>query len=561
MPESKHYLRDAKTGEKIELETSGKRLSVLFKDDDLMAFKKTLSELEKIALNASLKKISSRVYEIEYINNPTDEEIKEVKGRLQKELTNAIPYNVYKAKDQYGLIYTTDEIIVTFSAGTSADTIRLLEEKYNLIKLDEYSDDQLVCVFGQKPGNWVNPIEVANNMENENGVENAEPNLINRLINTSTLTRPTDDFFRKQWQLETNNQPNVFVNADVNAREAWDRLNSGGDPNVVIAVVDFGFDLTHPDLVNKIVKPNEINETSLDRFDFAEKAGAPKFPKPRTLFEDHGTSCAGIAVAEKNENGVVGVAFDCKFLPVRCPDDPSNFELCKIFRAIRNKADVISCSYAPEVSAAASPALNRLIEKIAKSEGRQGQGCVICFAAGNANLPLDEMVDKPTIFVKGRPQQLDFTGRVLNPYASNGNVIAVAASTAKNKKAMYSNWGKEIWVCAPSNDIEEEDGAFIEPSITTTSSRGNLGNNLYTDKFTGTSAATPLVAGIAALIISANPTLTADEVKDIIKKTADKINPNDNPDGKYDNDGRSKWYGFGKVNAGRAVEMALGMRS
>jgi len=147
MPESKHYLRDAKTGEKIELETSGKRLSVLFKDDDLMAFKKTLSELEKIALNASLKKISSRVYEIEYINNPTDEEIKEVKGRLQKELTNAIPYNVYKAKDQYGLIYTTDEIIVTFSAGTSADTIRLLEEKYNLIKLDEYSDDQLVCVL------------------------------------------------------------------------------------------------------------------------------------------------------------------------------------------------------------------------------------------------------------------------------------------------------------------------------------------------------------------------------------------------------------------------------
>ncbi len=563
MPASIPYLREPKTGNKIELEPSEKRLAVLFKEDDLMAFKKTLFEIEKMPLNANLKKISSRVYEIEYVDIPSDEEIKVITGRLQNELKNVIPYKVYKAKDQYGLIYITDEIMVTFSAGTSADSIRLLEEKYNLNKIDEYADDQLVCVFAQKPGNWVNPIEVANNMENEKGVEIAEPNLINRLVNTATVERPTDDFFSKQWQLETNNQPNVFANADVNAREAWDRLNGGGDPTVIIAVVDFGFDLTHPDLVNKIVKPEEINETNLDKFDFAAKRGAPKFPKPRTTFEDHGTSCAGIAAAEKNENGVVGIAFGCKILPVRCPDDPSNFELCKIFRAIRDKADVISCSYAPEVSAPASPTLANLIEKIAKFEGRQRQGCVICFAAGNANLPLNERVVKPTIFVKGRPQQLDFTGRVLNPYASHDDVIAVAASTAKNKKAMYSNWGREIWVCAPSNDIEEEDGAFIEPSITTTSSRGNLGNNLYTDRFTGTSAATPLVAGIAALIISANPRLTADEVKDIIKKTADKINPNDNPDGKYDNDndGRSKWYGFGKVNAGRAVEMALGMRS
>ena len=84
---------------------------------------------------------------------------------------------------------------------------------------------------------------------------------------------------------------------------------------------------------------------------------------------------------------------------------------------------------------------------------------------------------------------------------------------------------------------------------------GNLDSKLYTDEFGGTSSAAPLVAGVAALVISANPALTATEVKDIIKETADKINPDNNdPEGKYDNDGHSKWYGYGKVNAGNAVK-------
>ena len=111
-----------------------------------------------------------------------------------------------------------------------------------------------------------------------------------------------------------------------------------------------------------------------------------------------------------------------------------------------------------------SPTLENLMEKMAKSEGRQGQGCVICFAAGNGNLPLNERRTRPNNFCERGTEQLrDFTGRVLNPYASHADVIAVAASTAKNKKAMYSNWGKEIWVCAPSNDIRGWE-RIIEPS-------------------------------------------------------------------------------------------------
>ena len=249
MADTKYYLRDAKTGKKIQLETSEKGLTILVKEKDPVAIKKALSQIERMAQKASLRKISSRVYEIEYPNNPPDEEINKLILRIRKQVPNVIPYNVYKAKDRYGLIYITDEILVTFSMIPSADSIKLLTKKYKLNKIEEYADDQLICVFAPKPGNWDNPIEVANKIETEMGVKIAEPNLVHRLVNT--LARPTDTFFGKQWQLETNNQPNVSPDAHVNAREAWDRLNGGGDPNVVIAVVDFGFDLTHPDLVNK----------------------------------------------------------------------------------------------------------------------------------------------------------------------------------------------------------------------------------------------------------------------------------------------------------------------
>ena len=334
-------------------------------------------------------------------------------------------------------------------------------------------------------------------------------------------------------------------------------MNGGGDPNIVIAVVDFGFDLKHPDLKNKLVNIN------LDPFDFVDRENGPKFPKPEQgdLGADHGTSCAGIAVAEKNGSGVVGIAYGCSLLPVCCPFEPETTQILRILQAIKNKADVISCSYAPAVDTAAfSLTRNNMIKRIARSKGRQGQGCVICFAAGNGNLPLNEEVTNYVYFDDGGIKQDPITGKVINPFAAHEDVIAVAASTAKNKKALYSNWGEEVWVCAPSNGMED-DGTKIGPSITTTSSMGNLGNSLYTDRFGGTSSAAPLVAGVAALVISANPGLTAIQVKEILKDTADKINPGNTTDGKYDNNGHSKWYGYGKVNAGKAVRKALDMLS
>ena len=131
-------------------------------------------------------------------------------------------------------------------------------------------------------------------------------------------------------------------------------------------------------------------------------------------------------------------------------------------------------------------------------------------------------------------------------------MIAVGASTSRDEHAFYSNQGPELWVCAPSNG----DWPIIAPKASWDAgrwfddvSRGETG--LY-KHFGGTSSATPLVAGIVALMLSANPKLTAKEVKEILAQTADKIGrPSD-----YDSNGHSKKFGYGRVNADKAVAEA-----
>ena len=96
---------------------------------------------------------------------------------------------------------------------------------------------------------------------------------------------------------------------------------------------------------------------------------------------------------------------------------------------------------------------------------------------------------------------------------------------------------------------------------------GFTSNNRWTDRFGGTSSACPLVAGVAALVLSANPDLTAAEVKDVLQSTADKIvDPTPDPvlgmtEGDYDGAGHSLWFGHGKVNAAAAVAEAARRRA
>ena len=174
------------------------------------------------------------------------------------------------------------------------------------------------------------------------------------------------------------------------------------------------------------------------------------------------------------------------------------------------------------------------ISKAAR-EGRNGKGCVILFAVGN--------------------DDLDY----VNYYAAHPDVIAVAATTSKDQHADYSNRGREVTICAPSNGdwpITAARAAWDEGISWETGEyrwwRDGRSRGSNYKHFGGTSSSCPLVAGICGLILSANPDLTAAEVKEILIQTADQIGgPSE-----YVN-GHSLKFGHGRVNADKAVAEAI----
>ncbi len=143
-------------------------------------------------------------------------------------------------------------------------------------------------------------------------------------------------------------------------------------------------------------------------------------------------------------------------------------------------------------------------------------------------------------------------------YASYEGVIAVAACNDKSTRSVYSDMGQALWCAFPSSNGESS----FTKGIWTTDRSGQLGYNTgdvgsgdtagnYTDSFGGTSSACP---GVAALILSRNPSLRWDQVKDIIKQSCDQI---DQANGRYSAGGHSPIYGYGRINALTAVKRAL----
>ena len=196
--------------------------------------------------------------------------------------------------------------------------------------------------------------------------------------------------------------------------------------------------------------------------------------------------------------------------------------------AAEHGADVISNSWGPPDGKAKDDQVYpiddivRLAVGYAVEKGRGGKGCVICWAAGNGN------------------ESISADG-----YASHPDVLAVAACTADGKRAPYSDYGPEVAITAP--------GGGFKTGLLTTVAVDIEGHESYRYNFNGTSAATPIVAGVVALLLSKYPDLTRTEVVDILKTTADKI---DVAGGAYDASGHSDAYGHGRVNAAKALEEA-----
>jgi len=472
----------------------------------------------------------------------------------------AVAHHAYKPKDSEGTIfYLTDRIITSFDPGANTARIEDLLEKYGLKVLKEYEELENTDLLQVTSSSGENPIKVANRLAEEEGVVSAEPNMVNRF---QPAFVPGDGLFRRQWHLSAKDGPQLVAEASVDAPKAWDVTR--GERSVVVAVLDDGFDLSHPDFQGpgKLVFPK-------DYVDGDDK------PFPETAAGDyHGTPCAGVAVAESNGGGVVGVAHGCAFMPVRYPMAAEDDELIDIFEEVGRNADVISCSWGPPpVFAPLARDVSAMLQRLATTGGPRGKGCAILFAAHNYNAPIKDPDNRNFVWLDSSWMLRRTSGPIVNGFAAHPNVIAVAASTSLNKHSAYSNWGKEVSVCAPSDNSHPLDPQQFVPGrgIWTTDNEafgeGFTARSRYTGIFGGNSSATPLAAGVAALVISANPDLTAAQVKDVLQDSADKIVDTD-PDivlgtnrGQYDAQGRCDWFGFGKVNAARAVAEAQRRKS
>jgi subtilisin-like proprotein convertase family protein len=471
-----------------------------------------------------------------------------------------VVHHEYVEKNNPDVSYQiTPEIILCFHPGTTRASMAQIIEAAGVVIKKAYPHLGLCYLVEVTDAAGANPVKVANRLEACDAVVFAEPCLINRFV---TFDLPSDDQFPSQWHLFSKNAsaPDIDPLADANISEAWQITK--GSRDIVVAVLDDGFELSHPDFqgTGKVVHPVDFT-------------GNDDQPLPGQG-DYHGTPCAGVAIAEENGIGCVGVAPGCAFMPVRFPLGASDPWLIDIFQFVSQRAHIASCSWGMiPGNYPLATAVSLTFAELVRSGGKDGRGLVIVFAAGNYDAPLDATIDYPVRWfgrdASGVGRIFSATGRIINGYAAHPDTIAVSAITSLSKKALYSNWGRTISVTAPSNNFNPQEPWTLLPGrgITTTDNEyygeDFTSGKRYTNSFGGTSSATPLVAGICALVKSANPGLSASEVKAIIEDSADKVeDASSDPlyghaKGTYQN-GHSEWFGYGKVNALRAVQAAAG---
>lgn len=367
-------------------------------------------------------------------------------------------------------LFVEGEILVKFKPGISNAGAQgsLRTEGLQALEVVPYSDVLRVQVL---PGQ---ELETANELLARGDIEFAEPNYIAYALDTV----PNDSFYSFQWGL-----------SKIAAPAAWD-ITTGS--NIIVAVVDTGIDLSHPDFncPGKLVEgKNFVN-----------------LQAPPDDGNGHGSHVAGIAGACSNNSlGVTGLAWGAQLMPVKVLDDGGSGTYANVAAGIRyatdNGARIINLSLG-------GPADSSTVKEAAQYA--YDRGALVVAAAGNCA-------------VGG----LNCGGQI-NPDiypAAYDTTMAVAATDESDYRASFSEYRPYVEIAAPG------------VSIYSTSK-----NDGYT-WLSGTSMASPHVAGLAALIWSVDPSLSRDKVRSIIQLSADDLSPA----------GRDIYSGYGRINAGKAL--------
>ncbi|MBR1717466.1 MAG: S8 family serine peptidase [Paludibacteraceae bacterium] len=400
-------------------------------------------------------------------------------------------------------MFITHRFYVKLNNADDLSILRKLAMRYNAT-IEKEGVLPLWYVLKCGANSKYNALELANIFYESGLFAASEPEFIHTIYPNCV----NDSLFFKQWNLKNTGQY-IYNGIDINYCSA--RSISRGDSSVIIAVFDWGVDLTHPDI--------NIHPTSYNAHDLTS---------PSQIYEPHGTACAGIISAKTNNNlGVAGIAPLCPVMSISMDYSTTDENIAAgfVFAANHNCA-VINNSWTKEnLSTYVENGISYALE-----HGRNGKGCVVLFCSGNVE-----------------------SEHVRYPANCNPDIITVGAISPDGKRkqsyafdnlAWGSSYGEELDIMAP--------GSFI--STTDEVGFNGYSETNYTTGFFGTSAACPHVAAVAGLILSVNPYLTQKGVADIIESTAQKI-------GGYSyssHSGRSngswnKYMGYGLLDAYAAV--------
>ena len=414
------------------------------------------------------------------------------------------------------------EVLVKFRPDVSLTEIKRIAEKNNdriedeieevkgLVSIDDLDDKDMETVAAQyrqlselvlyaEPNNAIKLDDPDNLSMNDALLRTGEPN----------VNIPNDPLFEEQWALNNSGQNGGKAKADIGAILAWAKTK--GSKDVVVAVLDTGVAYTHKDLAaNMWLRPDNVPQYKDDELGtFNDSYGFNAADNLSDPMDDngHGTHCAGIVGAEgDNDEGIAGINWNVKIMPLKFMGRGGFGTTKDAIEAINYAIDrkragvnvrVINASWG-------STLYSKALEDAIRAAGEEG--ILFVAAAGNNSSDNDRY--------KHYPSNYDLP-----------NVISVAALDRNDDLASFSNFGvKSVHVAAPGKDI-----------LSTW-----LGDDYR--EASGTSMATPYVAGVAALILANEPKLSVEKLKERILNSIDKL---DSLDGKTKSGGR--------INAAKAL--------
>jgi RHS repeat-associated protein len=348
--------------------------------------------------------------------------------------------------------YREHELLVRFRAGTSEFVKDSIFATHGARRKKQLRGESEVERLELRSGRDVRTAALELLLNSQ--VEYAEPNF---LISKEDL-QPNDPQFAAQWALRNTGQNSGQYGSDINASGAWQTTT--GSAATVVAVIDSGIDFTHPDLANnQWTNPQSVEDGDLHGWDFITDSGDIKDE------QGHGTAVAGIIAAEGNNSlGIAGVMWRASLMSLRVLDNTGTGDVGDAVEAIdyavAHGAHIINLSWGTNgESVALKDAIERAIRR----------NVVVVCSAGNGSGDLDTTPYYPASF-------------------NLRNLISVAASDNSDQLATWSNWGtRTVTLAAPGTNI------------LTTQRGGGYWN------VSGTSAAAPVVTGIAGLLRTVRP--------------------------------------------------------